>query len=227
MFYKQRLSARPGPIVLLTALCLSGCNQGGEQTAAPTAAAASPPSANSAMQSIVLRGVPPTTVLVGTQYSFTPTVVGSTTRVLFSIVGQPAWARFDANTGSLIGVPAANDEGTTGRITISASNATSSAAMSPFVIEVKGTDANADSITLSWAAPTENTDGTPVTNLAGYHVHYGTSPGELTKTITVASATSTTCIITGLTEGTYYFAVVAYTEAGTNSGESNLASQTI
>ena len=83
-------------IALLTALCLSGCNQGDEQTAVP-AAAASPPS-TSAVQSIVLRGAPPTSVLAGTQYSFTPTVVGSTTRVMFSMAGQPAWARFDSNT---------------------------------------------------------------------------------------------------------------------------------
>jgi hypothetical protein len=146
---------------------------------------------------------------------------------MFSIAGQPAWARFDTNTGSLSGVPAAKDEGTTGRITISASNATSRASMSPFAIEVKGAAANTDSATLSWTAPTENTDGTPVVNLAGYHVHYGTSPDDLTQTITVAGAASTTCIISGLSEGTYYFAVVAYTETGTKSGESNVASQTI
>ena len=97
--------------------------------------------------------------------------------------------------------------------------------MAPFVIEVKVTDPNA--AILSWNAPTENTDGTRVTNLAGYHVYYGTSPGELTKSITVSGATTTTCIISGLTEGTYYFAVVAYTTLGTKSGVSNLASQTI
>ena len=99
--------------------------------------------------------------------------------------------------------------------------------MSPFAIEVKVADANTDSAILSWTAPTENTDGTPVKDLAGYHVHYGTSPDALTKTITVAGARTTTCIISGLSEGTYYFAVVAYTETGTKSGESNLASQTI
>jgi hypothetical protein len=28
--------------------------------------------------------------------------------------------------------------------------------------------------TLSWSAPTTNTDGTPVTTLIGYHIYYGT-----------------------------------------------------
>jgi hypothetical protein len=29
--------------------------------------------------------------------------------------------------------------------------------------------------TLSWTAPTENTDGTTLANLAGYRIRYGTS----------------------------------------------------
>jgi hypothetical protein len=97
--------------------------------------------------------------------------------------------------------------------------------MAPFVIEVNAS--NAGSTTLSWTAPTENTDGSPLTHLAGYYVHYGTSPDKLTNTITVAGATATTCIISGLAQGTYYFAVVAYTTAGTKSSDSNVASQTI
>jgi hypothetical protein len=97
--------------------------------------------------------------------------------------------------------------------------------MAPFVIEVH--PSNAGSATLSWTAPTENTDGSPVTHLAGYYVHYGTNPDALTNTVTVAGATSTTCIISGLAQGTYYFTVVAYTAAGTKSGDSSVASQTI
>ena len=214
------LAPRAYLIGLVAVLCISGCRD--EENAASNAPAATP---STTVQGLSIKGTPPTKVAAGSQYSFTPTVSGSSTRVMFSIVGQPAWARFDANTGSLIGTPKPQDEGTTGAITISASNKSSSASMAPFVIEVKVTDPNA--AILSWNAPTENTDGTRVTSLAGYHVYYGTSPGELTKSITVSGATSTTCIISGLTEGTYYFAVVAYTTAGTKSGVSNLASQTI
>ncbi len=215
------LAPRAYLIGLVVVLCISGCRD--EENAASNAPAATPSTAT--VQDLSIQGTPPTKVEAGSQYSFTPTVSGSSTRVMFSIVGQPAWARFDANTGSLIGTPNPQDEGTTGAITISASNKSSSASMAPFVIEVKVTDPNA--AILSWNAPTENTDGTRVTNLAGYHVYYGTSPGELTKSITVSGATTTTCIISGLTEGTYYFAVVAYTTTGTKSGVSNLASQTI
>lgn len=215
------VSRRPCLIGLLLALCIAGCHND-DEAAAPAAA---PGSSGSAVAAIAFHGVPPTRVVAGAQYSFTPTVSGSSTRLTFGIKGQPAWARFNTSTGALSGFPRAEDEGTTGYITISASNGTASAAMTPFVIEVNAS--NAGSATLSWTAPTENTDGSPVARLAGYYVHYGTSPDELTNTVTVAGATSTTCIIGGLAQGTYYFTVVAYTAAGTKSGESSVASQTI
>jgi hypothetical protein len=217
------VAQRPSLIGLFFALWIAGCHNGDQPKDTPPSAA--PVSSGSAAPGIALHGVPPTSVIAGTPYSFTPTVSGSSTRIMFSITGQPAWASFNTSTGSLSGVPRDRDEGTTGSITISASNSTTSSSMAPFTIEVSAS--NAGSATLSWTAPTKNTDGSPVTNLAGYYVHYGTSPDELTNTITVAGATTTTCIISGLTEGTHYFAVVAFTAAGTNSGESNMASQTI
>ena len=36
--------------------------------------------------------------------------------------------------------------------------------------------AEAASLSLSWNAPTTNADGTPLIDLAGYHVYLGTSP---------------------------------------------------
>jgi Fibronectin type III domain len=83
------------------------------------------------------------------------------------------------------------------------------------------------SATLSWSVPTENTNGTPVTDLAGYHIYYGTSEGAWTSTITVLEATETSYVVSGLAPGTYYFAVVAFNSAGEDSPESNIASKTI
>jgi Fibronectin type III domain len=83
------------------------------------------------------------------------------------------------------------------------------------------------SATLSWTAPAENTDGTPVTDLAGYHIYYGTSAGAWTSTITVLEATETSYVVDGLAPGTYYFAVVAFNTAGDDSSQSNIASKTI
>jgi hypothetical protein len=97
--------------------------------------------------------------------------------------------------------------------------------LTPFTIQVKP-PASATA-TLSWTAPTENTDGTPIIDLAGYRILYGTDPSELTKTITVAGAKQTTFEISGLAQGTYYFAVVAYDSEGVDGDQSILANQTI
>jgi len=94
-------------------------------------------------------------------------------------------------------------------------------------VEGSGTIADnttSGSITLAWDAPT-NSDGTPVVNVAGYNVHYGTSPGSYDKKVN--TGTQTTCTINGLVPGTYYVAVTCYDSAGNESGFSNEASKTV
>ena len=80
---------------------------------------------------------------------------------------------------------------------------------------------------LTWSAPTENADGTPVTNLAGYRVYYGTSPGDLSQSIEVSGAATTTYMVENLAAGTYYFAIAAYNTSGVESEQSNVGSKTI
>lgn len=83
------------------------------------------------------------------------------------------------------------------------------------------------SATLAWAAPTSNTNGSALTDLAGYHIHYGTNPSSLSNTIDIPSAATVNYVITGLTAGTWYFAISAYTNTGLESGISNVGSKTI
>ena len=83
------------------------------------------------------------------------------------------------------------------------------------------------SANLSWTVPTQNTNGTPVTDLAGYHIYYGTSAGAWTSTITILSATETSYIVSGLASGTYYFTIVAFNSEGIDSADSNVGSKTI
>jgi hypothetical protein len=83
------------------------------------------------------------------------------------------------------------------------------------------------SASLSWTAPTQNTDGTPLTGLAGYTIYYGTSPGALTETIELAIPSATGYVVSSLSSGTYYFAVAAYTTVGTQSAQSSAVSKTI
>lgn len=82
----------------------------------------------------------------------------------------------------------------------------------------------AGSMTLAWDAPV-GSNGTPVQNIAGYKVHYGTSSGNYTKTLN--TGTQTTCTINGLAPGTYYVAVTCYDSLGKESSFSNEASKTI
>jgi hypothetical protein len=81
--------------------------------------------------------------------------------------------------------------------------------------------------TLSWSAPTTNTNGTPVSALTGYHLYYGSSASELTKSIAISGAATDKYEITGLTAGTWYFAVAADASDGTESAKSAVGSKTI
>lgn len=79
---------------------------------------------------------------------------------------------------------------------------------------------------LSWTPPTTNVDGTPLTDLSGYKIYYGTATGTYNSTLDVGNtATSTVMNLTEKT--TYYFAVTAYDTTGNESSYSNEVSKTI
>jgi hypothetical protein len=90
-----------------------------------------------------------------------------------------------------------------------------------------GSSSSAGAVTLSWVAPTDNTNGTPLTDLAGYHIHYGTNKDNLTQVIDLAGTRTTEYEVGGLAPGTYYFAISAYTSEGTESAESAVGYKTI
>jgi fibronectin type 3 domain-containing protein len=73
------------------------------------------------------------------------------------------------------------------------------------------------SVSLSWDAPTQNNDGSPISNLAGYKIHYGTSSSEYTETVALSNAGLTRYVIDNLKSGTYYFAITAYNAQGLES----------
>jgi len=90
-----------------------------------------------------------------------------------------------------------------------------------------GVTAPSGTASLTWSAPTTNTDGTPVTPLSGYHIFYGTTQGALTQSVAVGGAATTSYEITGLASGTWYFAVAADAADGTQSAQSAVGSKTI
>jgi len=79
---------------------------------------------------------------------------------------------------------------------------------------------------MSWDPPTTNTDGTPLTDLAGYKVYFGITSQNYSHTMDVGNVTVYT--VGNLTEGlVYYFAVTAYDTSGNESEYSNEASKTM
>jgi hypothetical protein len=144
----------------------------------------------------------------------------------FSIQNMPSWATFSMAIGTLSGTPTSSNVGTFANVVISVSDGKTSAALAPFSSVVAAVPVSG-SANLVWVLPTTNTDGTPLSNLAGFTIDYGNGPGAMTQTIDVPSAAATGHTVQGLTAGTWYFTVTAYTSVGTRSAASDVASNTI
>lgn len=172
-----------------------------------------------------ISGTPATAVNAGTAYSFTPVASDADGDTLtFAIANRPAWATFNSTTGRLSGTPTAANVGNFAGIVITASDGKTSTSLGSFAINV--TQVATGSATLSWSAPTENTDGSPITNLAGYRIYYGTEAGSLNQTIEIDNASVSMQVIGNLSPGTWYFAVKALA-GNVESDLSNIASKTI
>lgn len=81
--------------------------------------------------------------------------------------------------------------------------------------------------TVNWTLPTLNTDGTPLTDLKGYILYYGTDPTLTTYTTRLIPASTLTTTVTNLTPGnTYYFSISSVSASGGVGPRSNFASIT-
>jgi len=179
--------------------------------------------ANSAPQ---ISGAAATTVTVGQSYIFTPTAFDADGgRLTFSIQNMPGWAQFDSATGTLSGTPQIVDAGSYADISISVSDGDLNDALPAFTITVN--QVSLGSATLSWTPPTQNTDGTPLMDLAGYKIYYGTSPGNYPNQITINNPGVTTYVVDNLAPNTWYFVSTSLNSSGMESDFSNVATRTI
>jgi hypothetical protein len=199
---------------LLCALLSLGC--GGIGDVAPPASQAQAGSGQS-----TISGQPRTTVAVGQTYVFQP-VVGNASNVSFTATNLPAWLTLNATTGRLAGTPQTSDIATYSGITLTASDGST---LGPFSITV--TQVGSGRATLSWTPPTQNTDGSALTNLAGFVITYGDTSGDLSQSIAIDNPSVTTYVVENLTNGTWHFAVQAVNANGVTSVNSSLASKTI
>jgi Putative Ig domain len=175
-----------------------------------------------------ISGDPPAAVAAGSPYAFQPTVRHWGDEVIsFSIQQKPDWATFSTATGALSGTPTSAEVGEYSGIVISASDARSSVSLPAFSITVDEPQAAAGAATLAWTPPTENTNGTTLTNLAGYAIEYGTTAASLSESVTIANPGLTSYMVTGLSAGTWYFGVKAYNTLGAYGALSNVVSKTV
>jgi len=74
------------------------------------------------------------------------------------------------------------------------------------------------SATLNWQPPTQNADGTPLTDLAGYYIYVGTRSASYEhRQIKLDNPGLASYVVDNLAPGTYYIAATAYNSSGVES----------
>lgn len=224
-------------LAVASAAFLAGCGDGGGEGAStpappsnqgpfgPPVSPSSPASPSNSGPTI--EGVPATTATAGEAYRFQPKASDAEGSALtFSAANLPAWARLNGTTGLISGTPKDADVGSYPGITVSVSDGASKASLPPFAITVQAVGIEGRA-TLSWVAPTENTDGSSLTDLSSYRILYGKTASNLSKTIAVSNPSITTYVVENLPAGTWYFAIVAVNSEGISSPPSNVAAKKI
>lgn len=177
----------------------------------PVVALAGPPT---------ISGVPTTQPTVGQPWTFTPTVSDPDgDKLVFVVLNKPSWLNLSYSTGKLSGTPPA--VATYSNVQLFVKDGTSNVAGPKFTITVKPATSTPECTKLSWTIPTENTDGTALTNLAGYEIVYGPAPDSLVGLRSVSGPTSTTLWVDKSSPGPLYAAVRSVNANGVNGPRSN------
>ncbi len=233
-FVRHASLVRTSILACTLAISLTGClfdgdlvpdRSGNETTGSTSIDVPSNPTPSNQAPSI--SGSPLTSARVNEAYSFQPIASDPDGHALtFQIANKPAWATFDTGTGRLSGTPSTSSTGAFNDVRITVSDGRASSALPPFSISVTSSQTTG-SATLSWQPPTSNTDGSPLTNLAGYVVRYGTAPDALDIQVRIENPGLVTYVVSDLAPATWYFQVVAYNSVGVESSPSATGSKTI
>jgi len=157
-------------------------------------------------------------VTAGQAYQFKPTAADADKdTVTFTIANKPAWAAFNVTTGALTGTPASKDVGTYSGIEIGATDGEAVTALPAFVITVAAASATTKSVAVAWTPPTQNNDGSTLTDLSGYKIHYGTASKNYTQSVSVNNAGLTRYQLDSMPAGKIYIAMTAVNASGAES----------
>lgn len=167
-----------------------------------------PPGGGGSSSPPSITGQPNTSVIVNKTYSFQPQATDPDgDKLSFSIVNKPSWANLNTVTGLLSGTPDGNDIGTTSGIELSVTDGDFIDSLQPFSITVEPVATGSKLI--SWTPPTLNNDGTPLQDLTGYRLYYGTVSGQYTETVTINSPGVSSHLLDDITTGTYYLVMTS------------------
>jgi len=217
-----------GTVTILLGLMLSACGGSGDgQSATSTTNGSGSTSTSSptvtvpATLPLSISGAPNRQVVANQPYWFRPTTTDPNSAALrFGIANQPAWSNFNSATGEITGTPTSADVGLYRGVTVTVTAGTQ---MRALAFDVEVVQVGTSSVTLTWTPPTENEDGTPLTNLAGYRLRFGAQSGNYTNVINIANPGLATYVLGGLAKGTYYVVISAYNQSGIESQYSNEA----
>ena len=228
-------------LISVSAFALAACTGGGgggSASSTPTgsvgtaspgqtgSADTTPPGQRGLDLSPTISGTPLSAIVYGRTYTFVPTATDpESDAISFTIVNKPAWASFDPSTGTLQGTPGVADIGSYPNITISATDGLYVVSLGEFSIDVVSSAPG--SIVLSWDPPTQRDDGSPLTNLAGYKLYWGTALGHYPNLAAIPNPGIATYVVDQLPAGTYYLVATAYDSYGIESDFSNVATHTI
>ncbi len=177
--------------------------------------------------------------------SFGHLVVGSAVAFVLTLLVVYAASAQTAPTVTLTASPTSGVESATPTLTWSSTGATSCVASGGW----SGTKATSGTQTLpaittsttysltcnaaggfallSWTPPTQRTNGTALTNLAGYRIKYGTQSGTYTTTLPLNTPAATTYTVNNLPPATYFFVMTAVDADGLESANSNQGSKVV
>lgn len=219
-----RVTARTGCLLAITALGLAGCLSPLEKEVDPTAHNEPDDTLRSVggipeNRAPIVGAQPVTSAVVGDTYVYEPEASDPDGDDLsYTIENKPEWASFDRSTGRMSGTPQAGHEGRWDNIRVKVSDGIETTTKS-FAVLV--TSIGTASVTLNWTAPTENDDGSPLTDLAGYKIYYGSESGVYDQQIDVDNPGITTYVVDSLNTQSYFFVATAYNYSGIESDYTN------
>ena len=82
-------------------------------------------------------------------------------------------------------------------------------------------------MTLDWTPPTQNEDGSTLTDLAGYFIYYGESSGSYPNRIRIDNPSISTYVVENLLPRTYYIVATSFNSTGIESRYSGEAVKTV